>query len=179
MVAAAAGLGLVIGVVIGGLGGGGGILTVPVLVYLLGQSAQSATTGSLVIVGATAVAGTVARLRAHLVDGRTALVFGAVGIPSASIGTLLNRHVAEPVLLLSFAALALIASAGMLVHGDGSPEPDRHCPHLPRDPDRQQRPVVGAAQLAGFVAGAGPLVVDEHDPVADEDAVGDRHPFAD
>lgn len=44
-------LGLLIGLVIGGLGGGGGVLTVPALVYLVGQPAQDATTGSVVIVG--------------------------------------------------------------------------------------------------------------------------------
>ena len=42
-------VGLAIGAVLGGLGGGGAVLTVPVLVYLFGQSAQEATTGSLLI----------------------------------------------------------------------------------------------------------------------------------
>lgn len=45
---------LLIGVSLGALGGGGSILTVPALVYVLGQSARSATTGSLVIAGTTA-----------------------------------------------------------------------------------------------------------------------------
>ena len=56
MLALAALLGLVMGAVIGGLGGGGGVLTVPALVYLLGQSAQDATTASVVVVGITAAA---------------------------------------------------------------------------------------------------------------------------
>ena len=39
--------GLLIGVLLGALGGGGSILTVPVLVYLLGQEPHAATTGAL------------------------------------------------------------------------------------------------------------------------------------
>lgn len=75
--------GLLIGVVMGALGGGGWwrVLTVPVLVYLLGQSPQSATTSSLVIVGITAVVGAATRIRSGLVQWRAGLIFGALGIP--------------------------------------------------------------------------------------------------
>jgi uncharacterized membrane protein YfcA len=123
---AAAGLGLLIGVVIGGLGGGGGVLTVPVLVYLLGQTAQDATTSSVIIVGITAVAGALARVRGGVAWG-TALAFGAVGIPAAYLGTRLNQHAAEPVLLLSFAGLTMVAATAMLLNGRGhdEAEPDR------------------------------------------------------
>lgn len=118
----AAALGLVVGVVIGGLGGGGGVLTVPALVYVLGQTAQDATTGSVVIVGVTAVVGVLARVRGGLVRWRTGLAFGAVGIPSATLGTLVNQRVPEPVLLLSFAGLTILAAAAMLL--DAHREPD-------------------------------------------------------
>jgi uncharacterized protein len=122
MVVAAAGLGLLIGVVIGGLGGGGGVLTVPVLVYLLGQSAQHATTSSLIIVGITATAGALARVRDGSIRWRTGLGFGAVGLPAALLGTLLNQRVAEPVLLLAFAGLTLLAATAMLISSsDRSP----------------------------------------------------------
>ena len=86
-VVVAAALGLVMGAVIGGLGGGGGVLTVPALVYLLGQSAQDATTASVVVVGITAAAGVLARARTGGVDWRTGLVFGVVGLPAAWLGT--------------------------------------------------------------------------------------------
>ena len=46
--------GILVGISLGALGGGGAIITVPVLVYVLGQSAHEATTSSLVIVGVTA-----------------------------------------------------------------------------------------------------------------------------
>jgi len=54
-------LAVVIGLSLGLLGGGGSILAVPVLVYILGEDVKAATTTSLVVVGATAlVAGTAA-----------------------------------------------------------------------------------------------------------------------
>ncbi|MEV4701729.1 sulfite exporter TauE/SafE family protein [Actinoplanes sp. NPDC049316] len=114
---AAAGLGLVIGVILGGLGGGGAILTVPALVYLLGQSPQNATTSSLIIVGATAVVGAAGHGRAGNVRWRTGLTFGVTGIAAAVAGSLANRHVAPRVLLLGFAALMVVTAAGMLVQG--------------------------------------------------------------
>lgn len=117
MIAAVAGLGLAIGLVIGALGGGGGVLTVPVLVYLLGQSAQDATTSSALIVGITAAVGALVRARAGLVRWRTGLAFGAAGVPAALLGTVVNRSVDEPVLLLAFAALTLLTAATMLVDG--------------------------------------------------------------
>jgi uncharacterized protein len=108
-------LGLVIGVVIGGLGGGGGVLTVPALVYILGETAQDATTSSVIIVGVTAIAGVLARVQGGLITWRTGLGFGAVGIPAAALGTLLNQRVAQPVLLLSFAALTVLAAAALIM----------------------------------------------------------------
>lgn len=116
-------LGLVIGVVIGGLGGGGGVLTVPALVYVLGQSAQDATTSSVVIVGTTAVVGVLARARGRLVRWRTGLAFGAIGVPAAAAGSVLNQRVAEPVLLLSFAALTVLAAIAMILASRRSPAP--------------------------------------------------------
>jgi uncharacterized protein len=115
----AAALGLLIGLVIGGLGGGGGVLTVPALVFLLGQSAQDATTGSVIIVGTAAVVGVLTRIRCRAIDWRTALGFGAVGIPAAYLGTALNQRVEQPVLLLVFAAITLVAAVAMLLNRDG------------------------------------------------------------
>jgi uncharacterized protein len=121
-----AAVGLIIGLVIGSFGGGGGILTLPVLVYLVGQTAQDATTSSVIIVGCTAVVGALARVRDRTIAWRTALAFGAVGIPSAAVGTVLNQRVDQQVVLLAFAGVALVAAAAMLL-GDaerGSPDSD-------------------------------------------------------
>ena len=81
MLAIAIPVGLLIGLALGALGGGGSILTVPALVYLLDQSPHAATTGSLLIVGVTALAGMVAHARRGSGPGRCrAWSFGVLGI---------------------------------------------------------------------------------------------------
>jgi uncharacterized membrane protein YfcA len=127
MLVAAAVLGLLIGVVIGGLGGGGGVLTVPVLVYLLGQGAHDATTSSVLIVGVSSVVGFLARVRSPGLSWRTGLAFAAVGIPASYLGGLLNQRVSAPVLLLVFAAVVLVAAAAMLLN-DPVADDDRNRP---------------------------------------------------
>jgi uncharacterized protein len=122
MLLLAAALGLVMGLVIGALGGGGGALTVPLLVYVLGLTAQSATTSSIIIVGITALFGTLARLRGHLIDWRTGLTFGVLGIPAAYLGTALNHSVDQRVLLLAFAAITIVAALAMLINRSREPE---------------------------------------------------------
>jgi uncharacterized protein len=115
-------LGLLIGLVIGGLGGGGGVLAVPALVYLLGQSAHDATAGSVIIVGTAAVVGVLARIGDRGIDWSTGIAFGVVGAPAAYFGTVLNQRVEQPVLLLVFAAITLLAAAAMLLN---EPEPEQ------------------------------------------------------
>ena len=106
--------GLLIGLSLGALGGGGSILTVPALVYALGETAQAATTGSLVIVGITAAAAAVGHARAGRVRWRAGLAFGAAGVPASLVGTHLNARVQPEVLLVAFAVLMLIAAGAML-----------------------------------------------------------------
>jgi uncharacterized membrane protein YfcA len=69
-----------IGLSLGLIGGGGSILTVPVLVYLFGVDAVTATAYSLFIVGTTSLVGTWPKQREGLVDLKTALIFGAPSI---------------------------------------------------------------------------------------------------
>lgn len=69
-----------IGLSLGLIGGGGSILTVPVLVYLFGIDAVTATAYSLFIVGTTSLVGSYPKYREGLVDLRTAFIFGAPSI---------------------------------------------------------------------------------------------------
>lgn len=147
----AAGLGLLIGVVIGGLGGGGGVLTVPLLVYVLGQGAQDATTGSVVIVGVSAAVGVASRCRGGLVEWRTGLALGAVGIPAAALGTVLNQRVAEPVLLLSFAVLTVLAALALLL--DSGPVPEESGGGVAVRTRTSVVRVVGCGVVIGFLTG--------------------------
>ncbi len=68
-----------VGVILGMLGGGGSILSIPILVYLFGIEPVRASAYSLFIVGMTSLIGSVPKYRDHLVDLRTGILFG---IPS-------------------------------------------------------------------------------------------------
>jgi uncharacterized membrane protein YfcA len=81
-----------IGIVLGLLGGGGSILTVPILVYLLAIPAYEATAYSLFIVGVTSLTGSINYMRYKLVDFKISLLFS---IPSF-IGVLLTRKLLLP-----------------------------------------------------------------------------------
>ncbi len=102
-----------IGLSLGALGGGGSILAVPVLVYLLDQSASQATTGSLVVVGATSlIAAATAHRAGNVLLGR-GLTFGLVATGGAALGATLSTRVSDDVLLAAFAGLMLLVG-GML-----------------------------------------------------------------
>jgi uncharacterized protein len=106
--------GLAIGLLLGSVGGGGSILAVPVLVYVLGQPVKEATTESLLIVGTAALVGAVDHARVGRIHTRTALAFGAAGALGAVAGTALNRAVSEQLLMLTFAVVLLGAATAML-----------------------------------------------------------------
>lgn len=106
--------GALIGLSLGALGGGGSVLTVPVLVYGLGQSVAQATTGSLVVVvGITSLAGAVTAYRSGRVLLTRGLAFGTVAIGGAAAGAKASGLVSAPVLLAAFAALLLVI-AGLM-----------------------------------------------------------------
>ncbi len=104
-----------IGLSLGALGGGGSILAVPVLVYALGQSPGQATTGSLVVVGVTALIGAVTAHRAGNVMLASGVTFGLVAIGGAAVGAKASALVAEPVLMAAFAVLMLVVGGVMAV----------------------------------------------------------------
>ncbi len=106
-------LGLVIGLAVGLLGGGGSIIAVPVLVYGFGQDVIAATTGSLVVVGLTAVAGSLGHHRAGRVRWADGLVFGLLGAGGAYLGTRASTAVPAQVLLAAFAVLLVVVAVLM------------------------------------------------------------------
>jgi len=114
MLAIAVPAGLLIGLSLGALGGGGSILTVPVLVYLLHQAPHAATTGSLLIVGITAAGGMIAHRRAGRVRLAPGITFGALGVAGSYAGTRLSSSIRPDLLLSLFAGLMLVAAAAML-----------------------------------------------------------------
>lgn len=105
--------GALIGLSLGALGGGGSILAVPVLVYLLDQTATQATTGSLVVVGVTSMIGAVTAHRAGNVLLGRGVVFGGVAIGGAALGAKAAALVDDDVLLAAFAMLMLLVGGLM------------------------------------------------------------------
>lgn len=105
--------GALIGLSLGALGGGGSVLTVPALVYGLGQSAAQATTGSLLVVGITSLAGAITAYRSGNVLLTRGLAFGTVAIGGAAAGAKASGLVPEPVLLAAFAVLLLMVAGVM------------------------------------------------------------------
>jgi uncharacterized protein len=110
-------VGLPIGLTLGALGGGGSILAVPVLVYLLGQSPHQATTASLLVVAIAAVAGAITHARAGRVRLKEGAAFGLLGIAGSWAGSRASTVVPASVLLAGFGALMLVLAAAMFARG--------------------------------------------------------------
>ncbi|WP_239455461.1 sulfite exporter TauE/SafE family protein [Nocardioides gilvus] len=111
----ALGAGLLIGLSLGTLGAGGSILAVPVLVHLLGQSPAAATTGSLVVVGVSALFGAAAAARGGRVLVARGISFALVATGGSVAGAFASTRVPEQVLMLAFAALMLLVGVLMVL----------------------------------------------------------------
>ncbi len=146
--------GLAIGLAVGMLGGGGSVLAVPILVYALDQTVPEATTTSLLVVAAAALAGSIGHARAGRVCWRHAGSFTAAAVPGIAAGTLAADAFDGNALLAAFAFVMLAAANAMWRKADADePEPDGPwertgaCPplRLPRD--------LAAGAAVGFVTG--------------------------
>lgn len=127
-----------IGVSLGLIGGGGSILTVPVLVYLFGVDPVLATAYSLFIVGATSLVGAFPKYKDGLVNVKTAVIFGAPAIlavyatrawlvpmipnPVFAVGELV---VSKAMLMMAlFAVLMVFASYSMIKSNKNDAKPE-------------------------------------------------------
>lgn len=126
---------LIIGVVLGLIGGGGSILTVPVLVYLMGINPVTATAYSLFVVGTSSLVGAVKNIPKKRVAYRTAIVFSipafiavyatrkflVPAIPEHIItiaGLEITRNIA---IMLFFAFIMILASVSMIMERKEKP----------------------------------------------------------
>ncbi len=136
-------LALLIGLSLGAVGGGGSILAVPVLVGVVGLTAEQATASSLVVVGIASLVGVVTHARAGRVDLRAGLGFAVAGIAGSFVGTRLNEGIDGDVLLLGFAALMVLVGTRMLQslrRPDALPVDDLPLERLRPDPVPVERP---------------------------------------
>ena len=111
---------LFIGLSLGLIGGGGSILTVPVLVYLFGVSPILATSYSLFVVGSTSLIGSFNSYRKGLVDFQTAFLFGTSSIITVYITRkLIIPHIPENIfigsLTLHFSILTMVLFAALML----------------------------------------------------------------
>lgn len=114
MAALAIAAGLLIGLSLGALGGGGSILAVPALVYLLGQSPHQATTASLLVVGVAAVVGAITHAGAGRVRLKKGAVFGVLGTAGSYAVSRASAAVPANVLLAGFGVLMLAVAGAMI-----------------------------------------------------------------
>ncbi len=112
--------GLLSGGALGLTGGGGSILAVPLLVYLVGENIHLAIGTSLVAVGVTSLISSVSYMRQSLVKFKIAFFMAAPGIVSTYLGALINKQIKGPVLLLIFALLMIYI--GYLMTSKKAPE---------------------------------------------------------
>jgi uncharacterized protein len=113
-------LSLVVGLILGMLGGGGAILTLPMLLYVLRVPPKDAIASSLIVVGTTSLVSMVSHARAGYVEWRIGALFGGAAMASAFIGGRLAAHVPAQILLVGFGAI-MVAAAAMMMKGRKEP----------------------------------------------------------
>jgi uncharacterized protein len=108
---------LLVGLVLGLLGGGGSVLTVPILIYVLHVPVKPAIAMSLCVVGLVALIGFLSHLRQRTVATSVAFVFGPFAVIAAFAGARIARHIPSVVQLVVFAIVGLAGSVLMLRGG--------------------------------------------------------------
>lgn len=106
-------VGITLGLALGLFGGGGGILAVPLLL-LVGVPPDEAATTSLVVVAAAAIGGIIPHARVGRVAWREGVVFGALGVLAAILGSRLALRTDDAAQLWAFAVLMVVAGSLML-----------------------------------------------------------------
>jgi uncharacterized membrane protein YfcA len=143
----------VVGLTLGGLGGGGSVLAVPALIYLLGFTPADATTAALVIVALTSVTSLAGHAREGGVAWRTGLLLAAAGIAPAALAGAAAGHLPQEVLTAGFAVVAVLAALRMLRPAAPAPPGAAH-------PARAGAAGAGLGAVTGFLGvGGGFLAV--------------------
>ncbi|MFF8381928.1 sulfite exporter TauE/SafE family protein [Streptomyces sp. NPDC015661] len=148
---------LLVGVSLGALGGGGSILTVPLLVYLAGVHTKEAIATSLFVVGVTSLAALVPHARARRVRWRTGLLFGGFSMAGAYGGGRLAEYLPGTALLVAFALMMLATAVAMLRR----PRHGRETRRIPADHPPRHIAVEGLAvgAVTGLVGSGGGFLV--------------------
>jgi len=151
-------MGIAIGLIVGAVGGGGAILALPMLVYVLGEGVGPASTAALIVVAIAAGIGAGAlALRGH-VCWRIALVFSLPAAAGSLAGAAGNAAVSPRALILAFVPVMLVASAATWQRAAGEAGDETGpCPDV-----RLSRIVVagtGVGLLTGFFGVGGGFMI--------------------
>lgn len=146
-------LAALVGVSLGLLGGGGSILTTPILLYAAGLPGKEAIASSLVVVGMTAGFSAWHHLRAGLVNPSIGLRFAGAAMVGSYIGGRLAGHFPTAVLLAAFVAVMALTGLMML-----RPRPDPETPPAPRLL-KLTLTALGVGLVTGLVGAGGGFVV--------------------
>jgi len=124
-------IGALVGTLLGLLGGGGAVLIVPSMVYLLHVDEHVALATALVIVGLNAIVGGAQAYRQGRTHLRTALVFGVSGMLTAYLGARISKLIPGELLLIAFSVLLLVIATFLFrrsnpVNTTASPRPVWH-----------------------------------------------------
>lgn len=159
----AIGSGAVVGLILALVGGGGSILAVPLLIYVVGVPSTHVAigTGAVAVAGST-LAGLIAHGRRGTIKWRCALVFSAAGIVGALAGSSLAKITDGTMLLALFGLLMLVVGVTMLVRRSEAGDPGVLLTRLNAGRLAPRLVVIGFAvgALSGFFGiGGGFLIV--------------------
>lgn len=156
MTAIAIVLGLAIGMVVGSVGGGGAILALPVLIYVLDEPVGPASTASLVVVSLAAAVGAGSLARHGRVCWRLAFTFAAPAAVGSLLGTFASHAVGASALVLAFVPVMLVAAFATWQRS-GEVTEEGGCPHPPLA--RVLVAGLGVGVLTGFFGVGGGFVI--------------------
>ena len=125
-------LSVFMGITMAMLGGGGTILTVPILVYVLALETKTAIATSLLVVMATGSFSLILHARAGNVQWATGFAFGPVAMVGAFCGGLLAKYIPSTILMILFTGLMIVTAVAMLRPGkkEALPPAQRHRPFV-------------------------------------------------
>lgn len=106
-------LSLLIGISLGLLGGGGSILTVPILTYVAGMPAKDAIMSAMLVVAVTSAVGLVSHARAGRVMWGTGVWFGASGMVGAFLGGRVAAFIPAHILMIAFGLMMAMTAIAM------------------------------------------------------------------
>lgn len=162
--------GVAVGAVLGLLGAGGSLLTVPALILLLGLSATEATGTSLLVVAAMAVTSLAVHRRGGRCACKPGLQFAAAGVATSAVAGWVAGRIPDRALAVAFAALLLVTAVWFAVRArqssadqhDESPSSHAHTEHEHGDvrTGRVLAAGAGVGALTGILGvGGGFLIV--------------------